>query len=182
MPIASVVNALGYAAVSAFILWRVIVRFRRAVGRQRFSRFRAPITLGVYGLIAWALIRLLWGHAALAVELFVSVVAGAALGHVAIKRTKFEPTSQGLFYTPYSPIALSLAVLFAVRLGYRVLEVTWLGSTHAGGVQGFVLSPLTLASLGLLIGYNVYYTVRLAQWRRRVLQAKNKREHEGRTR
>lgn len=164
----------AYAAVSALILWRVVARFRRAVGRQRLSRYRAPLTLGIYGLATFALVRVLRAHPGVLAELLAAGLLGAALGHHAFRRTRLEPTPQGLFYTPYSPIALSIAVLFAARIAWRVFELA--GAVPLGGLHDFMTSPLTIAPAGLLIGYNVCYTVRLACWRRAVLEAGRKRE------
>src|SRR3954471_6408230 len=82
------------------VLWRMYSRIRRLVGRQRLSRIRPWLTLTLFP----ALLALL-GYAARAEPerlafLALGVASGAALGVFGLKRTKFEPTPQGLFYTP----------------------------------------------------------------------------------
>ena len=82
------------------LLWRIYARFRRMVGRQRLSRARPWITLAIFpllvvllGFAAQAQIERLWWLA-------VGLAFGAALGIFGLKMTKFEPTREGLFYTP----------------------------------------------------------------------------------
>lgn len=170
--------ALGYAALTALLCWRVYVRFRRALGPQPLSRYRAPITLAIYGLLLAVLLPALWGHVVPLVTWVAAMAAGALLAVWALRKTVFVARPGALQYTPYAPIALTLAALFAVRVAYRVLEVTVL-APHQPGLQGltaFVRSPLTLAAFGLWVGYNLRYTLGLWAWRRRVLAAKRARD------
>ncbi|MFO1269262.1 MAG: hypothetical protein U1F67_22420 [Rubrivivax sp.] len=46
----------------------------------------------------------------------VALAGGAGLATFALRRTRFEPTSAGLYNTPHGPIGITLAVLFAARL------------------------------------------------------------------
>jgi len=170
------VSILGYGALAALIVWRVYAKFRRAIGPHRLSKYRAPITFLIYGLIFLALVRVAWSDPRIVAELLACVGAGALLGTFALTKTTFQVRPRGLFYTPHTPIALTLVVLFVARVIYRIVEVTVLHPTNAGGLRDFAASPLTVAALGLVVGYYVWYTVRLAAWRRRVLAAKRARE------
>ena len=59
--------------------------------------------------------RLAWMGAGLA--------AGALLGVFGLRRTTFEPTPQGLYYTPNAHLGIALSLLFIARIAYRLVEV-----------------------------------------------------------
>ena len=161
-------GASSFLTVGILILvaWRVYARVRRMVGRQRLSRARPWITLTVLSLIM-ALVtastlplhpeRLVWFIAALA--------AGGALSVYGLRMTKFEPTPQGLFYTPNAHLGIALSLLFVGRIAYRLVEVYALGTVPRPGGMDFVRSPLTLAVFGLLAGYYIGYAIGLLRWR-----------------
>jgi hypothetical protein len=105
-----------------------------------------------------------------------ALVLGALLATYALTQTRFEPTPFGVYYTPHSPIGLSLAVLFVARLAYRVIEVYAIDTSSNRSFTEFAHSPLTLAAFGLLAGYYLLYMLGLVRWRYRVLRAKRERE------
>jgi hypothetical protein len=158
------------------IVWRVYARFRRMVGRQRLSRIRPWITLAIFptlvALLAYASreqpARLAWLAAGLAF--------GALLARYGWKKTAFETTPRGLFYTPNAHLGIALSLLFVARILYRFVEIYAIDRAGARDAADFVKSPLTLSVFGLLAGYYIAYAVGLAHWRRRVLRAKKLRE------
>jgi len=158
------------------LAWRVYVRFRRASGRQRLSRYRGPIVLTLYALIIGAITLANLRHPLHLLAFSVALAGGAGLAAFALKRTRFEPTPAGLYYTPHGPIGIALAVLFVARLAYRFVEVYVLDTSAARSFAEFAQSPLTLGAFGLIAGYYAWYMVGLARWRRRVLRAKHERE------
>jgi hypothetical protein len=158
------------------ILWRVYARFRRMVGRQRLSRVRPWITLAIFpslvlllGLAARSHPERLWWLAG-------GLILGSMLGVFGLRRTRFEPTPKGLFYTPNAHLGIALSLLFVGRIIYRVAEVYLLDPSSAHGMDDFARSPLTLAVFGLLAGYYIAYAVGLVRWRFGVLRAKRRRE------
>lgn len=169
-------STIAAAVLVPLAAWRIHARFRRASGRQRLSRYRGPVSLVIYspliGFIAWAnrfhTIQLLAFMAALA--------AGVGLAAYALGQTRFEPTRQGLYYTPHGPIGLSLAVLFVARLVYRLVEVYILDASQPRSFAEFAQSPLTLGAFGLMAGYYWWYAIGLIRWRRGVFRAKRERE------
>lgn len=167
---------LGYTALTIFILWRVFTRFKRAIGPQHLSRYRAPVTFSIYGPILLAVIWSLAPRPLLITVLLGFMAAGAALGAVALRKTVFEAKPGSLTYTPYKPIALSLATLFLARLAYRLIEVLWLAPEIHRSAGEFFSSPLTLGAFGLFAGYTLWYTKGLATWRRNVIASKHARQ------
>lgn len=168
-------SSTAYAALAALVAWRVYVRFKRAVGRQRLTRYRAPVTLSIYAILVGTIVVAARAHPVMLVELAAFIAGGALLARHALSKTTFEATPGGLYYTPHQPLALALAVLFAARIGYRVVQVMLHHPDTVQSTGDFARSPVTLAAFGLLIGYNATYVIGLAAWRRRVLKARDAR-------
>lgn len=168
--------SLTVALLVPLIAWRVWVRFKRASGRQRLSRYRGPITLTLYTLLIGAVALANHARPLFLAVFALALLAGGALATFALRRTSFEPTPRGLFYTPYAPVGLALAALFVVRIGWRFVEVYALEPHAARSVAEFAQSPLTLGAFGLLAGYYFWTMVGLMRWRHRALDAKRRRE------
>jgi ABC-type nickel/cobalt efflux system permease component RcnA len=169
-------QSLTYVAVGSLIAWRLYARIRRMVGRQRLSRYRAPVTLVVFGglvlLVALPSLarpeRLAW--------LLLALACGVALGLFGLRQTTFEVIpKQGFFYTPSTRLGIALTLLFVARIAYRVFETLAAPSMPRSAAE-FAQSPLTLSVFGLLAGYYIAYAAGLALWRARVLEAKRARE------
>jgi hypothetical protein len=87
------------------------------------------------------------------------VLAGAILGMVGLRLTKFETTAEGHFFIPNTHIGIALSALFIGRIVYKNFI-----NPNGNGVddQGRPLmfqSALTLFILGLTIGYYVIYRI-----------------------
>ena len=167
---------LALVVLVPLIAWRIYARFRRLVGRKRLSRIRPWITLTVFVLL---ILTLLW-VTRFDIEregwLAAGLAVGAALAVFAFRLTRFEPTPEGLFYTPNAPLGIALSLLMIGRIGYRMFEVASMGPAIARDNTAFVRSPLTLVIFGVLAGYYVAYAIGLVRWRFRVLRAKRERE------
>jgi cytochrome b561 len=163
------IPAFGLLLLVPLVAWRLYSRFRRLVGRQRASRVRPWITLTLFPVIV-ALLAYAARHDGRALGLLAAaLVAGAALGRYGLAKTQFEPTRQGLFYTPHAPLGFALVALFAGRIVYRLVELALLppGSMPALGAAP---SLLTLGIFGLLAGYYIAYAIGIVLWRRAVLR------------
>ena len=104
------------------------------------------------------------------------LLLGSAVALYGLRRTQFELTPQGLYYTPNAHLGIALSLLFVARIVFRLVEVYVIEPTAAHGATDFARSPLTLAVFGLLAGYYVAYAIGLARWRANVLGAKMERE------
>jgi hypothetical protein len=158
------------------LAWRVYARFRRMVGRQRLSRVRPWITLTIFPTLILLLAYAAQTHPERLGLLAVGLAAGAALGLYGLHMTRFEPTPQGLFYTPNVHLGIALSLLFAGRILFRLIEIYAIDPTAYHGASDFARSPLTLGVFGLLAGYYIAYAIGLVRWRSRVLLAKRQRE------
>ena len=169
-------STLATIALVPLLAWRVIVRFRRASGRQRLSRYRGPITLTLYSLLVGAIALANLRDPLHLLAFAIALAVGGCLAAFALRRTRFEPTRTGLYYTPHGPIGICVAVLFLARLAYRFVEVYVIDTAAPRSFAEFAHSPLTLGAFGLLAGYYAWYMLGLMRWRYRVLRAKRARE------
>ncbi len=158
--------------VVPLIAWRIYARFRRAAGRQRLSRWRAPISLTIYALVIGLVSLVNVQRPGYLLAFALALIAGGCLAAFALTRTQFEATPKGLFYTPHGPIGISLAVLFVARIAYRLIEMYLIDTAAPRSAAEFGQSLLTLIVFGLMAGYYTWYMLGLARWRYRVLKAR----------
>ncbi len=162
--------------LTPLLAWRIHARFGRLIGRQRLSKYRAWISLLLFPSLVTLLAWSARDHGAALGLLAAGLLAGGALGLFGLRRTRFEPTRQGLYYTPDARLGMVLMVLFVGRLAWRLLQAYVLEPQVDHGLADFARSPLTLSVFGLLAGYYISYAIGLARWRMQVLRAKRLRE------
>jgi len=134
------------------------------------------ITLTIFPLLVLLLGYAARSHLESLNWLAAGLLAGTLLAVYGLRMTRFEPTAQGLFYTPNAHLGIALSILFVGRILYRLIEVYVVAATTSPGDMDFVRSPLTLAVFGLLAGYYIGYAIGLARWHHRVLRVKRERE------
>lgn len=156
------------AVFAPLIVWRLYRRFRRLVGRQRLSRVRPWITLIIFPTIVLLLAYAAHWHYERLLLLAGGLVLGSLLGIYGLRQTRFEATSDGLFYTPHAHLGIALSLLLVGRLLYRLIELYGPDTTAPRGAPEFARSPLTLAIFGLLAGYYIVYALGLVRWQHRV--------------
>lgn len=145
----------------AFVLFAMYRRVRRNIGRQALQPGRMWFRVAFLSIAA-ALIAL--GAARdmnLLGALLAGLAGGAVLGWFGLQHTKFEATAQGKFYTPHTYIGAAISALLIARLAYRLVAVyPVMQAAHEANESAFASfqrSPLTLAILGVVIGYYVFY-------------------------
>ena len=170
LPLAVVVG------LGLLVAWRLVVRVRRLLTRQKLRPWRARLTLVFFPWAGLGLIPRLWGQPlGLAAEA-AGLAAGMALALLALRRAHFESTPEGLFYTPDVRIGIGLSLLLAGRVAWRVAELARSPNPLAESPDAFLQSPATLLVLGALIGYYSLYAAGLLRERRRVLRAQPVRD------
>ncbi|MCE9658392.1 MAG: hypothetical protein K8R60_07515 [Burkholderiales bacterium] len=159
------------AGIAALVGWRLYSRVKRMVGRQRLSKVRPWLTLGLFPLLVALLLVGSLSHPYVALALVGGVGAGSVLGSYGLRLTKFEQTPLGLFYTPNVHLGIALSALFIARVGYRAAQLYFAPGPLQEGSTAFARSPLTLLIFGTLAGYYIAYAIGLLRWRRRVTLA-----------
>lgn len=146
--------------IGGLFAWRIYRRLRRSIGRQPLRPRRI-----ISSIVAFSVLSVLFAIAGLEfprilIGLGGGLLAGALLGLLGLRLTKFETTEEGHFYTPNTHIGVGLTVLFIGRVIYRfwVLNDETMASPH--GPSPFQ-SPLTVLFFGLIAGYYIVYYVGL---------------------
>lgn len=148
------------AILIPLVVWRIYVRVRRNIGRQRL------VAKGLKTrIIIFAVITVLFGAGAALYLPSLAAFGGALVGSVVlawwgVKLTRFERTSEGDFYTPNTVIGVGLSLILVARVVYR-FTVLYPMALHGGAptAPSTFHSPLTLAIVGLTFGYYVAYYV-----------------------
>lgn len=141
------------------IVWSMIRRVRRNIGRQKLRPRRAVVSIVILTLVSLAIVGTSFRNVNLLLGLGGGILPGAALGFLGLRLTKFETTEAGHFYTPNTHIGVVLSVLFVGRIAYKMfaLNGTAVATDHPSAFQ----SPLTLFILGLTVGYYLVYQIGL---------------------
>jgi hypothetical protein len=153
-------------ALTPLVVWRIYARVRRMVGRQRLSRVRPWVPVVLFPVLVLLLAFASRQHPLALASLAGGLLAGSLLALYGLRLTRFEPTAQGLFYTPNAYLGSALSLLLVGRILYRLVEIYADGLAAADIHSDFARSPATLAIFGTLAGYYVAYAVGLLRWRR----------------
>lgn len=139
--------------VTAGFGWLYYRRLRRQFGRQPYQPRRTMLRIGLLSLVGCALVvagglvpRLLPGLAA-------GIVAGSALGWLALRHAHVAVVDGVRGYTPNPWIGGVIGGLLVARLAWR-----WhrFGSPDVAATAGLQASPLTY---GLIVALVAYYLV-----------------------
>ncbi len=152
-------------AMIPLVLWRMYARMKRLIGRQLSKPLRHWAAVIIFPLIlvlfAWVAAKDPVGAASLGG----GILAGVALAVFGLHLTRFEKTTEGMFYTPNTKIGIGLTVLFVGRVLYRFGEMAMAGGVPQGGDAAFARHPLTLVIFGLIFAYYLTYASGLLRWR-----------------
>jgi hypothetical protein len=147
--------------LSILVAWAIYRRFRRNIGRQAVHIRRLQLRIGIF-LVIGALVLFVAARDMRSIgALLGGLAGGAALAYLGLKHTVFEAAGEERFYTPHTYIGLFVSALFLARVAFRLLTVHVSTDTTAFSNQSpfaaYQKSPLTLAILGVLIGYYVLF-------------------------
>lgn len=153
--------------LALLIVWRLVARARRLIGRQRLSPGRAWFAVILFPTV---IVALLLSPAAAGTETNVAALAagtgiGVALGLIGLALTRFEACTDGLFYTPNAYLGMALVTALLARIAYRFTSE--IASAEAFGMvpDELIFSPITLVIFGTLAGYYFAYSAGLLRWR-----------------
>ncbi|MDB6107010.1 MAG: hypothetical protein JWO52_7009 [Gammaproteobacteria bacterium] len=152
--------------IGALVLWRFYSRARRMVGRQQLSSVRPWITVCVFPILTVFLAVASIAQPMSPLALSGGIVVGVCLGVYGLRKTRFEKTPQGLFYTPNAHLGIALSLLLLGRIIYRLIQVYETSGSTAGPQLNYATTPVTLLIFGTLVGYYVTYAVGLLRWQR----------------
>lgn len=158
-------SALWWVVVP-FVAWRIVVRLRRLLVRQRFSKARQLARAIGLGLLVVAVGAIAFEDKASFGALCAGLVVGSLLGALGIRLTRFDPRDDGIYFEPNKYLGLALALLLLARVGWRL----WSGSTdvtEGWTVAEFVHNASTMLLFGLFTAHIVVYALGVIYWTRR---------------
>jgi hypothetical protein len=150
-------------ALVALIPFALVQRYRMGTARQRARGWLASIN--VAGLVLSALMLLvgaaltnLWVPHTLRAAA-IGLLAGAVLGSVGLRLTRWEPSHRDLHYTPNRWIVLGIMLLVTARLLYGVGRAlhTWRAGIGDSSWLGAAGVPGTMAAGALIVGYYLIF-------------------------
>lgn len=158
-------TTIALAVAIPLILWRLYSRIRRLVGRQKSKLWRHWVTVIFFPSIVVLLGIVALHNTITLASLVAGVATGIGLAVWGLKRTRFESTPEGFFYTPNAHIGIAVSLLFVGRILFRLVEVYGAIGTAQPGMQDFARSPFTLVIFGILAGYYSAYAIGILRWR-----------------
>jgi hypothetical protein len=141
------------------------------VGRQQMSNVRPWITVCVFPILTVLLAAASRTQPMSPPALLAGILVGIGLGVFGLRKTRFEKTPQGLFYTPNAHLGIALSLLLLGRIMYRLIQVYSVSESAAPPQINYATTPLTLVIFGTLAGYYVTYAIGLLRWQRQTSKA-----------
>jgi hypothetical protein len=164
-------TTLALLLLTPILVWRIYSRLKTQMARQRsiMSRHYTGV-LVFFGMILVSLSEVATRPMALG-----ALVAGAALGVFwgvfALKRTVYDDTGGGYFFTPPMRLGIVMGMILVARVLYLGVEIYASQQGNGAPAPRFTDSPLTMLCVGLTGGYFGAYSVGLLLWRRKLRQA-----------
>lgn len=160
-------TTLALIALVPLLVWRIYSRIKNQMARQR-----SIVSRHYTGVIVFAAMVLVPGTelgdrpfqlAALAA----GAIAGIALGSYGLRRTRFEDTPEGYFFTPPSRMGVLVAMVLVARVIYLGIEIYMNQGSNRPNPR-FTDSPITMLCLGMTAAYFATFSVGLMRWRQRM--------------
>lgn len=140
--------------LTGFLLYR---RFKRTFGRQPVRRRAMIARMVIFTLICGALVVTKPTPEMIGAALG-GLVIGLAAAFYGFKKTRFEVTAEGPFYTPDPWVGLAMTSIFVGRMVSRLLVLQQAAAAHPATASPFASvprSPLTTGAFWLLATYYI---------------------------
>jgi hypothetical protein len=148
--------------VGALFIFAMYRRVRRNFGPQPVRERALMVRAGLLAVIGSISLYFSARDASLLMALAGGLAAGVVLGTIGLRHTQFQISDKGRFYTPHTYIGLFVTSLFLFRIIARYVSIHANSVAGAGTPQDPLTAyrnPLTLAVLGVLVGYYVYFNI-----------------------
>ena len=158
------ITTLALILLIPVLVWRIYSRLKTQMTRQRsiMSRHYTGLLLVPAASVLdrpYALLALAGGTA-----------MGLFLGIYGLRRTRFEDTDQGYYFTPSQRLGVLVGMVLVARVLYLGIEIYMNQGSNQPNPR-FTDSPLTMYCLGLTSAYFAIYSAGLVRWRRQKRKA-----------
>ncbi|MGB9110457.1 MAG: hypothetical protein WCC39_17360 [Telluria sp.] len=156
-----------------FLVWRVYQRLKTQMARQRSIMSRHYTGLLVFGAMVVVPATELGDRPLSLAALALGAIAGIGLGSYGLRRTRFEDTSEGYFFTPPMRIGVLVAMLLVARVIYLGIEI-YMNQGSSQPNPRLSDSPATMFCVGMTAAYFATFSASLMRWRQRLRKAVEK--------
>jgi hypothetical protein len=163
-------TTLALIALFPLLVWRIYQRLKTRMARQRSILSRHYTGLLVFAAIVLVPVTELGERPFSLAALAAGAIAGIALGSYGLRRTRFEDSSEGYFFTPPARMGILVAMLLVVRVLYLGIEI-YMNQGSSQPNPRFSDSPVTMFCVGLTGAYFATFSAGLMRWRQRLRKA-----------
>jgi hypothetical protein len=160
-------TTLALIALVPLLIWRIHSRLKHQMTRQRSILSRHYTGLFVFVVMILIPASELGDRPFQLAALAAGAIAGIALGAYGVRRTRFEDTPEGYFFTPPSRMGILVAMLLVARVVYLGIEI-YMNQGSSRPNPRFTDSPITMLCLGLTAAYFATFSAALMRWRQRM--------------
>ena len=163
-------TTLALIALIPLLVWRIHQRLKAQMARQRSILSRHYTGLLVFAALVLVPVTELGERPFSLAALAAGAIAGIALGAYGLRRTRFEDSSEGYFFTPPSRMGILVALLLVARVLYLGIEI-YMNQGSSQPNPRFSDSPVTMFCVGLTGAYFATFSAGLMRWRQRLRKA-----------
>jgi integral membrane sensor domain MASE1 len=166
-------TTLALILLVPFLVWRVYQRLKSQMLRQRSIMSRHYTGLLVFGAMLVVPATELGDRPLSLAALAGGAIAGIGIGTYGLRRTRFEDTPEGYFFTPPMRMGVLVGMLLVARVIYLGIEI-YMNQGSSQPNPRFSDSPATMLCLGISAAYFATFSASLMRWRQRLRKEVNK--------
>jgi hypothetical protein len=160
-------TTLALIALVPVLVWRIYQRLKTQMARQRSIMSRHYTGLLVFGAMVLVPVAELADQPLSLAALAAGAIAGIGLGTYGLRKTRFENTSEGYFFTPPMRMGILVAMLLVARVIYLGIEIYMNQGSNRPNPR-FSDSLATMFCVGLTGAYFATFSASLMRWRQRL--------------
>jgi hypothetical protein len=164
------ITTLALIALVPVLVWRIYQRLKTQMLRQRSIMSRHYTGLLVFSAMVLVPFTELLDRPLSLAALALGAIAGIGLGSYGLRKTRFEDTSEGYFFTPPMRMGILVAMLLVARVIYLGIEI-YMNQGSSRPNPRFSDSEVTMFCVGLTGAYFATFSASLMRWRQRLRKA-----------
>jgi hypothetical protein len=157
-------TTLALIALVPLLVWRIYSRLKNQMVRQRSILSRHYTGLFVFSVMILIPATELVDRPLQLAALAAGAIGGILLGGYGLRRTRFEDTPEGYFFTPPQRMGVLVAMLLVARVLYLGIEIYMNQGSNKPNPR-FTDSTITMVCLGITAAYFATFSASLMRWR-----------------
>jgi uncharacterized membrane protein YiaA len=158
-------TTLALIALVPLLVWRIYSRLKNQMVRQRSIMSRHYTGLFVFSVMLLIPATELADRPFQLALLAAGAIGGILLASNGLRRTRFEDTPEGYFFTPPQRMGVLVAMLLVARVLYLGIEIYMNQGSNKPNPR-FTDSPITMVCLGITAAYFATFSYSLMRWRK----------------